>query len=368
MDFLSENLQVWITMGVIVGTAVIAGICDALRAQNEKLKDELMELRLEAAAMAGGPSISAIEVPGRAQKKPVQSEPAVARRAAAVGDDGAAISSTVQGRGSRLYNGLSQRTERRAPSAEALAVMQQGLQMAGGEGAHIAPPPVLKETPNKAASQPVQKKAPGKAKQLQGEQEQEAASAGPAPGSAASSDADESRKLPRTLVPADVAGLDEIPAGFQDGYVLTQLVKAKRPVSGLVVAVGVNHNGAAPTEEQRDKVRDAIQALLGPADFAAQSSENEFLLVLPNAHGGAAQRRLSEIAQQLWDLQIRSLANYSILFSWGGVEVKTVAIDEAIASANKRMQLTKPRNTGDSGQQHKSAAHPAAAGGYRQAV
>src|SRR5690606_13993084 len=68
------------------------------------------------------------------------------------------------------------------------------------------------------------------------------------------------------------------------------------------------------------------------------------------------------------NLQIRSLANYSILFSWGGVEVKTVAIDEAIASANKRMQLTKPRNTGDAGQQRKSAAHPAAAGGYRQAV
>ena len=63
-------------------------------------------------------------------------------------------------------------------------------------------------------------------------------------------------------------------------------------------------------------------------------------MIYPKEHGASAQRKLSQIAQQLWDFQLRSMGTYSILFSWGGVEVASESIEEAIASANERMQET----------------------------
>jgi hypothetical protein len=131
-----------------------------------------------------------------------------------------------------------------------------------------------------------------------------------------------------------------LPAGFQDGFVLTRLVESHQPVSGLVVSIGVsaanNQDGSLA-----GNVRTLIQSLIGPTDFAAQSGEEEFLLIYPGERGAAAQRRLSQVAQQLWDFQLRSLGSYSIQFSWGGVEVRSESISEAIASATERMQETR---------------------------
>ena len=84
-----------------------------------------------------------------------------------------------------------------------------------------------------------------------------------------------------------------------------------------------------------------IQSLIGPDDFACQSSPEEFLLIYPGHRGASAQRKLSQIAQQLWDFQLRSLGTFSILFSWGGVEVRSESIEEAISAANERMQETR---------------------------
>jgi len=61
-------------------------------------------------------------------------------------------------------------------------------------------------------------------------------------------------------------------------------------------------------------------------------------LIYPQERGASAQRRLNQVAQQLWDFQLRSLGSFQILFSWGGVEVRSESIQEAIASASERMQ------------------------------
>jgi hypothetical protein len=71
------------------------------------------------------------------------------------------------------------------------------------------------------------------------------------------------------------------------------------------------------------------------------SGEDEFLLICPQERGAAAQRRLSQIAQQLWDFQLRSLGSFQILFGWGGLEVRSESNEEAIASARECMQETK---------------------------
>jgi hypothetical protein len=131
-----------------------------------------------------------------------------------------------------------------------------------------------------------------------------------------------------------------LPSGFQDGFVLTRLVESRQPVSGLVVSIGANASHASD-ESLASNVRTLIQSLIGPNDFAAQSGAGEFLLIFPGERGASAQRRLSMVAQQLWDFQLRSLGSYSILFSWGGVEVRSESIDEAIASATERMEETR---------------------------
>jgi hypothetical protein len=133
------------------------------------------------------------------------------------------------------------------------------------------------------------------------------------------------------------AGLE---AGFHDGFVLSKLVQSRQPVSGLVVSIGVsaprNSGGKLP-----EGVLKLVESLIGPHDFAAQSAGDEFLLIYPQERGASAQRRLSQIAQQLWDFQLRSLGSAEILFSWGGIEVTSETIDEALASASERMQETK---------------------------
>ncbi len=140
------------------------------------------------------------------------------------------------------------------------------------------------------------------------------------------------------------AAASSLPAGFhadfEDGFVLSKLVQGRQPVTGLVVSIGVNaplkSDGKLP-----EGVLKLVESLIGPNDFAAQSGEDEFLLIYPQERGASAQRRLSQIAQQLWDFQLRSLGSFEILFSWGGVEVSSESIDEAIASASERMQETK---------------------------
>ncbi len=128
-----------------------------------------------------------------------------------------------------------------------------------------------------------------------------------------------------------------VPAGFYDGYVLTRLVQSHKPVSGLVVSIGVS---AAQENGEADlvAVRTMIQSWMGSHDFAAASAPDEYLLIFPQERGASAQKRLSEIAQRLWDFQLSARTEASVLFSWGGVEVRGELIEDAIASASERMQ------------------------------
>ena len=131
-----------------------------------------------------------------------------------------------------------------------------------------------------------------------------------------------------------------LPAGLHEENILNDLLRNRQPVSGLVIAVGTN----TPGKEQdafAERVSAAIRSLLGPTDFAVRSAPDEFWLIFPNERGASAQRRLRQTAQQLWDFQLHSLGSGSVLFSWGGLEVRGEPLDEAIASARERMQETR---------------------------
>jgi len=261
--------EIFVSLAVILGTALVAFICDFLKRNNEQLRELTIELKVRQEETQRRQTMTArvaqTAAPTAAAKPPAQPVKKAFENAHAV---------------------AAPRERKRVIAPEALAAMERGAQRAS--------------VPRPKA---------------------------PAPAAAGSP------------APAETV-LDAVPAGFHEGYVLSQLVRSKRPVSGLVVSIGVNTtregNGSAP-----DAVKELIQSLIGPADFASQSSPEEFLLICPSERGAAAQRRLSEIAEQLWNFQLRSMGDFSILFSWGGVEVQSESIDEAIASANERMKETR---------------------------
>jgi hypothetical protein len=126
---------------------------------------------------------------------------------------------------------------------------------------------------------------------------------------------------------------------FQNPEILPRLIREGKRVNGLVVSIGVSaprNSGAMP-----EAVRQMIRSLTSAGDFCTQRTDDEFLLIYPQEQGASAQKRLSLIAQQLWDFQLRSLGSFPILLSWGGVEAAGESLEEAMASANERMQETK---------------------------
>ena len=266
MELAQYQLQIFVSLVVILAAAFVALICDFLKGNNEQLRELVIELRVRRE-----------EGQRRPQTLAVQSVPAPAARSMAAPSS----------------------ERKRTASSDALAAMERG--------ARLASSPRVKEAsaPLPAAEKPVELTP-------------------------------EAMPTPKKDWGALLSRHANVPAGFHEGFVLSQLVQSRQPVSGLVVSIGVNAD--ASTIEQ---VKGLMQSLIGPGDFACQSNAEEFLLIYPKERGASAQRRLSKIAQQLWDFQLRSLGTFRILFNWGGVEVKGESIEEAIASANERMQETR---------------------------
>ncbi|MBM3795800.1 MAG: hypothetical protein FJW31_17485 [Acidobacteria bacterium] len=136
----------------------------------------------------------------------------------------------------------------------------------------------------------------------------------------------------------------EIPPGLHEASVLSQLIENQTPFSGVVVAIGLNDY-----ESVRERLSggDAaglnkmVLSMLRPQDFACRFLEDEYILVYPGERGSSAQRRLFQVSEKLWDFQLRSLGNLSVIFSWGGLELTNETLSESVASARERMYQTK---------------------------
>ncbi len=273
------QLQIFVSLTVILAAACVALICDFLKGNNEQLRALVIELRARQEQDRKAQTAAPMEAP-KVVETPISAKPAATETHA------------------------TPAPRKRKINAGALAAMERGAALASSGGRPRSAEPVAAVT--KPAAPAVKK--------------------------------DWSALLNRTRAAAS-AGI-ALPEGFQDGYVLHQLVQSHRPVSGLVVSIGINA-GRNADGSRPAAVNELVQSLIGPHDFAAQSAEDEYLLIYPEEQGASAQRRLSHIAQQLWDFQIRALGSIEILFSWGGVEVHSESIDEAIASASERMRETK---------------------------
>jgi hypothetical protein len=300
------QMQSFVSAVVIVAAAIIALICDFLKRNNEQLRELTIELKVRREAEQKREHLLTPHMPERIERAP-RTEKIAAPPAPAAPKERSALGN-----------------EKKRTNSEALAAMERGAALAGSGGC-----------PRSTAVAPVaQPKPESKPEVVVVRQETAKQIARKDWGSLLS------RKPAAATNQSAQAAEQSLPAGFQDGFVLSKLVESRQPISGLVVSIGVN---AARNSDGTvsDAVAKLVQSLIGPDDFAAQSSDEEFLLIYPEERGASAQRRLSQIAQQLWDFQLRSLGSFQILFSWGGVEVLSESIEEAIASASERMQETK---------------------------
>jgi hypothetical protein len=132
-----------------------------------------------------------------------------------------------------------------------------------------------------------------------------------------------------------------VPIGFQSCDKLSEALSSEAVFEGTAVSITVNRVGGDVDKETIAGVLKFVGTLLTPSDFACQSSGNEFLLLMPEETGPSAQRRLQYLSQRLWDFQIRSVGNQTIMFSWGAAEVSAEPLRDAIAAARDRMLETK---------------------------
>jgi hypothetical protein len=372
MELGNYQLQIFVSLVVILGAAFVALICDLLKGNNEQLRELAIELKVRREEehkrfqmlMPHAAESSSMEHRVEHAAQPAARQVETATEAPQV--ETRKTHQHVMARAAGTAK-ASTKEKKRPISAEALAVMERGAQMASAMRTYRRPERTDKELVEAAASVSVPETRVVPEVELVPAAVSSslvAAAAGDTPKPAANRDWGSLLKPRYTVSPvgskepglldAVVAATTSdastqasepiLPSGFQDGYVLTRLVESRQPVSGLVVSIGAststetssNSNASLPSN-----VRELIQSLLGPSDFAAQSGSEEFLLIFPGERGASAQRRLSQVAQQLWDFQLRSLGTMSILFSWGGVEVRSESIDEAIASATERMEETR---------------------------
>jgi len=137
------------------------------------------------------------------------------------------------------------------------------------------------------------------------------------------------------------------PTGMIQQPVFQTLLDGGQPFSGLVISIGVNESDSSMWHSQGllQSVGNYIGGLLREKDFSCRTAYDEFIVVCCGENGAQSQRRLNHVSERLWDYQLRGIGTCSILFSWGGVEVKDQPLAEAVDSAVERMRQTKMLQT-----------------------
>jgi hypothetical protein len=314
MELGNNQLQIFVSLVVILGAACVALICDFLKGNNEQLRESFLELKVRLDEVqrrnrwmdprfAGGPAAR----PVARREDAGTAEAPVSRRA-------------VQ-------------PQKRAASADALAAMERGARLAGsrsnGGGDRSSPAPAVVVVESAVAGAGAAPASKNWGLLLDSSRARKARTA----------ETQVNENLLEAVVAATAssnlwrAEEGPLPAGLQETAALRKLLESGRTVSGLVVSIGVSGAG----ETDAPELRALMQSVAGPDGFAAPAGPGEFVLICPKERGSSAQRRLKSIAEQLWVHQLRSLASSNIRFSWGGLEVRGEAIREAVAAANERM-------------------------------
>lgn len=402
----SFEIQVFVSLVIVLGAAFVALICDYLKGNNERLRERNEELQARVAEREMLETLlerfqaktfdAAMQVQKEAlrellansapaQRTLPQSGVAALPEALAVGAPPAVARRMVAKR--VLETGTSR--DIHSP------VIEWPVPASETKERHVLPVETEEDPP--AALQPVAPELGGP--DLQTTQEvvscspsrsweqmtQEAAAAraaqhAPAPTPAASaaslptvrvfqmpaSSNDKVESLPEAPAPADPPSFPivelRVPAGHFEAQGLQDLLAAKGVFHGLVVFISVSANGElAPLECPQftrllNSAARTVLALRREADFSCRSAENEFVLIYPGETGPTAQRIIARLKERLYDLQVRSLGAFSARFIWGATES---ASDARLADllGNARGQAHDFLKAQDAASSREAAAH-----------
>ena len=130
-----------------------------------------------------------------------------------------------------------------------------------------------------------------------------------------------------------------VPAGMFNQWPLGVLLRINKPFTGLVVLIDLvrAHRHSSHDEGLLQLVTACVAGLLGENDFGCRTTEDEFVMICPGTQGAAAQRRLNQISEQLWEFQQRGRGACCLLFSWGGIGAPEKPLSEAVDAAVHRM-------------------------------
>jgi hypothetical protein len=161
------------------------------------------------------------------------------------------------------------------------------------------------------------------------------------------------REPAREAGPKLVRPVAELPKGFFEAAEIATLIDQDQSLTGVVVAIGINDYQRALTSQSKGDAQELagsvdrlIRSLISANDFAYRRAADEFIVVFPNEKGAAAQNRIHKVAERLWDYQLRSLAAFSVLFSWGAVTVNEESFSDAVALAADEMSETRDSRRG----------------------
>lgn len=339
MNLDSAQLQIFVSLLLVLGALFVAFICDFLKGNNEVLRERNIELTVRqeerrrlARSSNARPAVGAGQP---APERPTVPQPPKGKPAEPVRQ-------AYQAASDRAAPNLVEAIPRRLIPARLTPIDAFASPSTGRTEPVIQFPVELPSPAEEAAPETDTSRAPSvdePAAEAASEPSAAALNAAPEIASPVLGEPDASEP-----VPAPPAATLSVPPGMGDAAALERLMELGEIFRGLVVAVGVSRDEPRQERPRRepgegpDGVEALIESLLGTRDAAFRTSEDEFILLLPDVVGTAAQRRLQEISEMLWDFQIRTMARSWILLSWGSFESEGQPLAEAVAAAKEQMR------------------------------
>ncbi len=139
-----------------------------------------------------------------------------------------------------------------------------------------------------------------------------------------------------------------LPAGMHDRLTFSRLMDAPGTLSGVVVSISLNDHKKIQDslthqafEDLMRSINKLMNSLIRDQDFGVRLEDSEWVFVYGNEVGAAAQKRILQISERLWDFQLRSMGSISILFGWGAVEVENERLSGAYNASIERMEQSR---------------------------
>lgn len=346
MDLAALELQIFVSLAVVLGVAFVALLCDFLKGNNERLRERNIEYRVRETER--GASVSASELLQGIVA--IGQNPELARKilpgAGAASADAPATpvvaAEPAPERGVSTW-ATKEELERLAERAARIRARHEARKPEPVP----APPSQPAEAAPPAASEPTAEPDVPQAKILpidfnSAERYEPVPEASLQPAALPEPPPVAAEPEPQPALPSN------IPAGLQPVAALNSLMEANTEFTGVAVSIGINDFDALRDKIAEPESADSLAAIehmvrsaMTEASFGCRFQEDEYILLFSGETEAVAQRRLFQISEKVWDFQLRSLGHHSVMFSWGGLEVHRESLREAVASARERMFQTK---------------------------